>query len=1023
MRTFKIINVISIIFLFQFPSIGQQTAYDENVQKDIVVAKQLYKNGKYIASFQEFDKIQKNVDRKSELYSETEYFKAVSALKAGYNSGNKLIRNFVKKNAESPYINDAQFNYGSYQFERRQYTPALRTFARVKRSELSENDRIKLQYQAGYSHLMTDNADKAEKEFVRIKDKNNLYSKPASYYWAHIKYLQDDYNAALQGFSKLNNDPSYSQVIPLYVSHIYYKQKKYDEVINYTTSIINDVKAEHKTELSKILGDSYFQLSQYKNAIPHLETYFKSTDLRTREDNYILGYCYYITGDYSKATPMFVGASKGEDELAQNSYYHLADCYIKTDEKEKAKIAYNGASEMDFDDEIKEDALFNYAKLTYELSYSPFNETIKAFDNYISLYPNSERNAEAYEILTKVYMDTKNYKDAITSIEKIEVKTPSIKRAYQRVTFYRGLELFNNLAYNQSIDLFDTSLESGGQNNQFNAKALFWKAEALYRIGDYNNSINTYLRFTSVSEAKSMKEYKDAEYNLGYSYFKLEDYASAVLHFKKFVTASKGLRTEKVADAYNRIGDYYFLNTDYSNALQNYQQSYNMRIYEPDYALFQIAFCQGLQRNQQAKISNLEKLLATFAESDFQDDALYELGRAYERTGKSYEGTRQYEKLISNYPSSNYYRQALLQLGLISYNKGDFTAALQHYKKVAENFAGTPEARTALAGIKNCYVELNNVDAYFAYTNSLGTGTNITTSEQDSLTYMAAERVYMAGGGGAKNQLQQYLQRYPNGSFALNANFYLAELLYKEGDYSASNEYYTRVTKYPDNLFTEPALSKSSELTFNDENYVEALELFNRLEKVANGKWNVLKANTGQMRCNLILKRYEETVKAAGKVINSDIANDALKREANYGEGKSYFVLNNQDKALPGLKVVASDTKYEQGAEAKFLVSQIYYNQNKKQQAEDEIMDFVSENSPYQFWLGKAFLLLTQIYLDKGDEFSAKHTLRSVIDNYSGENDGVKNAARKMLNEIEAKEAAEQKNAIDSSFQLEIKQN
>ena len=197
MRTFKIIYVLSIIFLFQFHSLGQQTAYDENVQKEIVVAKQLYNSGKYIASFQKFDMIQKNVDQKSELYSEAEYFKAVSALKAGYNSGNKLIQNFVNRNAESPYINDAQLNYGSYQFERRQYTPALRTFAKVQRSELSEDDRIKMQYQVGYSNLMTDNVEKAEKEFVRIKDKNNLYRKPASYCWAHIKYLQDDYEAAL----------------------------------------------------------------------------------------------------------------------------------------------------------------------------------------------------------------------------------------------------------------------------------------------------------------------------------------------------------------------------------------------------------------------------------------------------------------------------------------------------------------------------------------------------------------------------------------------------------------------------------------------------------------------------------------------------------------------------------------------------------------------------------------------------------------------------------------------------------
>ncbi|NOR75911.1 MAG: hypothetical protein GQ525_12205, partial [Draconibacterium sp.] len=275
----------------------------------------------------------------------------------------------------------------------------------------------------------------------------------------------------------------------------------------------------------------------------------------------------------------------------------------------------------------------------------------------------------------------------------------------------------------------------------------------------------------------------------------------------------------------------------------------------------------------------------------------------------------------------------------------------------------------------------------------------------------------------AAAQLQKYLQNYPNGSFALNANFYLAETLYKKGEYSDANRHYTFVTQQRDNIFSEPALSRASELTYNAEKYNESLKMFNRLEKLASSKWNVLRANTGQMRCNLIFKKYEMAIAAAGKIKKSDVANEPLIREANYTEGKSYYELNQPEKALPGLISVSADTKFEQGAEAKYLISEIYYTQNKKQKAEDEIMDFVDKNSPYQFWLGNSFLLLTDIYLDKGDEFTAKHTLKSLIDNYGNETDGIKSEAIKKLNTIEAKEAQEEKNAIDSSFQMEIKQN
>ncbi len=1023
MRTLRIILLIPVFIFVHLHANSQETAYYGNVQHKIDIAKELFEKEKYISTFREFEKIQKQVEKESEIFSEAEYFKSVSALKAGYSAGSKMLTAFTKNYPESPYINRAWFNLGGFQFEKKQYTVAIRTFSNVDRADLSESDRIKLQYQNGYANLMADNLAVAKSEFYDIKDANNMYSKPATYYWAHIMYLEENYQSALEGFTKLNNDPAYSKVIPLYISHIYYKQEKYSEVVNYTTSIIEDVPEEDKTELSKIVGDSYFHLGDYEKAIPYLETYFNATDLKTREDNYILGYCYYFTGNYENATPLFEGATKGEDEMAQNAYYHLADCYIKTDEKEKAKLAYDAASKLDFNDKIKEDALFNYAKLTYELSYSPFNETIKAFDNYISLYPNSERNAEAYRILTEVYMVTRNYRDAIASIEKIKTKTPTISRAYQRVTFYRGLELFNNLAYNEAIRYFDISIENGGSDRTLNARAIFWKAEALYRVGDYNNAINSYTKFLMTPGASTLAEYEDAEYNLAYSYFKLDDFEGANSHFRKYVNAIQNNRTEKRADALNRIGDYYFLNTDYVRAVQNYQQSYGMKLYDADYALYQIAFCQGLQRQQQNKIENLEKLLAEFPDSDFEDDALYELGRAYERLGENSKATQQYETLIQNYRQGNYYRKGLLQLGLISYNSGNFNKSLEYYKEVTENFPGTPEAQAALLGIKNCYIELNNIDAYFAYSRKLGTGASITTSEQDSLTFLAAERVYMSGGENATNQMQRYLQRFPNGSFATNAHFYLAEMLYKEARYSDANQHYSFVANQPNNIFSEPALSRASELTFNAEKYAESLEMFNQLEQVASGKWNVLKANTGQMRCFLILKNYEEAIKAAGKIKKSDIANEALKREANFIEGKSYYQTNSFAKALEGLKAVATDVKFEQGSEAKFLVADIYYKQDIKKQAEDEIMDFISKNSPYQFWLGKSFLLLSDIYLDKGDEFQAKHTLKSVVENYGNDTDGIKAQASKKLLAIETLEKLEQQKAIDSSFQIKIKEN
>ncbi|MCK3685245.1 tetratricopeptide repeat protein [Maribellus sp. YY47] len=1022
MKTIPLILSFALILIFQPLTYAQQTAYYTQLEQDVAVAKQLYQQNKFVSAFREFEKIQKKVEEKSEFYSEAEFFKAASALHAGYRSGDKMMDNFIATYPESPYINTAWFEIGKVQFEKRQYAKVIRSFQNVDRAELSENDRIELQYQNGYSNLVEENNNAALAEFEAVRNTNNLYSKPAGYYWAHIQYLNENYDAALQGFSALNNDPAYSQVIPIYVSHIYYKQGKYSEVVNYTVPILDEVETEHKTELSRIIGDSYFHLKEYNKAIPYLETYFETSAPKTREENYILGFCYYQTGKYADAAPLLEKAATGEDELTQNACYHLADCYIRLDQKEKAKTAFNAASEFDFNPKIKEDALFSYAKLTYELSYSPFNETINAFDRYISEYPNSDRNAEAYRILVDVYMVTRNYKDAIESIEKIRNKTPDVLKAYQRVTFYRGLELFNAGDFEQAIEYFNLSLDNGKYSRDINARALYWKSEALYRSGDYNAAILAYNRFEQTPGATATSESGTANYNLGYAYLKMNDEEAAFRQFSQFVSKSSGSDQPKKADAYNRLGDYYFQKAKYDQAVENYQQAYNMRIFDADYALLQIAFCQGLQRKHQEKIDNLNRLLSDFPQSEYADDALYELGRANERLGKNPDAVQQYQKLVATYPESSYYRKALLQLGLINYNNGDYNKALQQYKDVAENYRGTPEAESALSGIKNCYVELNNVDEYFAYINRLGGGATVSATEQDQLTYMAAERLYMDGKAEAGTQLRHYLEQFPNGAYLLNAHFYLAELLYKDGVYQEANEHYTWVANQPDNLFSEPALSKASEMQFNAENYEVALNMFNRLEKVSNSKWNILKANVGQMRCYMRAKQFQQAIEAARKVKKQDVTSDALKYEADYAIGKSNYELGNLSSSIDPLNDVAKNTQLEQGAEAKYLLAEIHYKNKNLAKSEETIIDFVEKGTPYTYWLGKAFLLLSNIYEDKGDQFQAKHTLKSLAENYNEDDDGIKAEANRRLTAIQKKEARQQQNAVDSSFQMEIKQ-
>ena len=1020
MRT-KCFLLIILIGLFPGTLLAQQTKYYSSLSAEIQQAKELFNKNKFIAAQKKFETIAKQVGTDSEVHSEAMFYQALCALRLENNNSRQLVGQFIDEHPESPYTNKAWFELGNYQFNEGQYGKMLRSYRKLKTAYLSKENQTKLHYQKGYAYFKTKKYQQAETEFNKIKDIKSIYAAPAKYYWAHIKYVQEDYDAAISEFEKLRDNPAFATVIPFYMSQIYYKQGKYAEVVEFTVPLLSKVEADQKPGLEKIIGSSYFHLKEFDKAIPHLENYFSATKSRQRDENYMLGYCYYVNGDFEQAIGPLVFASKGKDELAQNAYYHLADSYINAGDKDKARVAFEAASEMDFNAGIKEDALFNFAKITYELSYSPFNETIKAFDKYISLYPDSERNDAAYDYLVKVYMSTSNYGDAIASIEKIRVKNTSVKRAYQRLTYYRGLEMFNNLDYVEAIKLFDTSLQNGQYNNKLKASATFWKAEANYRLQDYNPAITGFNYFLKTPEATSLPEYQTIHYNLGYAYFKLEDYSSAKSLFEKFISANEDKHTDKIADAYNRLGDCFYLSRDYKNAIGSYDAAYSLKSYDPDYALFQKALCLGLLHQQDQKISTLRTLVQTFNESSMLDDAFYELGRACERNGQPQLAIGYYQDLLDKFPQSSYRPKAMLQLGLILYNQGNFKESMPHYKQVVEHYPGSPEAQAALLGIKNNYVEMNHVDGYFAYTRRLGPGVQVSVSEQDSLSYLAAEKLYMARDPKAKDQLERYLRTYPAGSFTINARFYLAESHYENKQFLQALDNYEYILSQSDNIFTEPALAKASELQFNASNYEKALSYFEQLEKTSNTKWNLLKARAGKMRCHYELANYPATIDAAGSLLTSDKLTDVLKREANYKLAKSYYYTDQAVKALPVLGNLAEDTKSHEGAESKYLVAEILAGQNKLEEAEKEVMDFISKNTPHQFWLAKSFILLSDIYLTQGDEFQAMHTIKSIVENYPIADDGIIETASAKLKHLEELQINQQQSK-ESPIQIDINQ-
>ncbi len=132
-------------------------------------------------------------------------------------------------------------------------------------------------------------------------------------------------------------------------------------------------------------------------------------------------------------------------------------------------------------------------------------------------YPNDPYSKEIQELLVDSYITSKNFEGALTLLE--ENSSFASKATYQKVAFYRGVELFIETDYAAADALFAKSLNNA-PDEYFKARARYWKAESKYMLNAFEDALSDYLQFKNNPAASRTEEIQDLDYNLGYTYFK-----------------------------------------------------------------------------------------------------------------------------------------------------------------------------------------------------------------------------------------------------------------------------------------------------------------------------------------------------------------------------------------------------------------------------------------------------------------------------------------------------------------------
>jgi len=998
MNSRRAILTLNFLFAIIIQVMSQVSFSGDDLGSVFNRAMDMYNKEKYAAAIRLFDTYIKDSDENNKiLLAEAEYYAALSALRLFNPDSEYRMIIYLSTHPESPKINEARLSLGDYFYQNKSYRKACSYYEIVNRIELGSDKLPEYFFRYGYSLYIKGDKAKALMMFSEIKDIDTEYTAPAVYYFSHIAYEQKMYQTALEGFMTLRHDETFGPIVPFYIAQILYLNKDYDGILEIAPDLIKSAPKDRATELYRFIGDAYYNKGNYEEALSYLEKFAAGAKASDREDKYQLGYCYYKTGNLDMAIKTLLATGARSDILSQNIWFVLGDCYLQKGDKKRAQFAFGQSSKMDFDKKMKEESLFNFAKLTYETSSSPFGEAIAAFQEYIELYPGSDRIEEAYNYLVATFTEIRNYKAALSSLDKIRNKDSRLEAAYQRVAFFRGLELFKNMEIEQSIDLFDKSLKYEKYSRDLRARAIYWRAEAEYRTGQYEKARDDYELFMGMPAAKQLSEFNLISYNLGYTYFNLKDYNSALTQFRAFESGVTDAKPEIQIDTKLRIADCYFITTHYPQAVSYYDKVIAYGKTDADYAMYQKGFCLGLTNNHLGKAEILTSLTTRYPSSSYVPNAIYERGRAYLVMEDFRRGEADFINIIANYQSSQFVPRAIVQLGLLYYNQGENEKSVAQFKKVIENYQSTPEARYALTGLKNTYVEMNDVESYFAYVKTLGYG-DVNMAEKDSMLYTSGENLYISGNcERASEVFRNYLREFQYGSFRLNAQFYLAECLNSSGKQDEALGFYKEVIKTPNNQFMEQALIAASSILYDNEDYSTAYDYFERLEKITTASEKKLTALRGQLRSAYQEGDAQKSIKAADRIRNTSNMPEELTREAIFVSAKARYSLNEFDEALRDFRRIATEVVSIEGAESKYRVAEILFKKGSTDESEKIVTQFIDQNSPHQYWMAKMFLLLADISIKKGDTLQARATLQSLKEYYTISNDGVLDEVKEKL--------------------------
>ena len=970
--------------IFSSTVFSQATYSVTDPEKKLKEARELFVKGQFALAYPLFAALRtaypdNTISDHAYVNDDLSYYYIVCELELHQPVARQEARQYVDVVNNEPRRQMMSYHLARSYFLNNNFSDALKYYERAGLDNLSNAEIADAKFERAYCLFNLKDFDQAKPLFDEIRQiPESKYYFPANYYYGFICFGDKQFNEALRSFLLVATQEAYKSIVPYYITEIYYIQGNREEALHYGESVLGrGDSVYYRKELNLLVGQLFFEKKEYAKALPLLQTYVNGSDKVSKEVLYELSYCYYDANRLEKAIEGFKQLSSEKDSMGQNSMYLLGDCYLRTNDKANARNAFQYCAYNSSNKKQQQVSRFNYAKLSYELGYQDI--ALHEMKQYLADYPGSEYDTEAREILVSLLANTNNFADALLLYESFGKPTASMQQVYPRILYGRSVELINDQQLGSAGELLNKLIQLPASS--VTTQANFWLGEIAYRNRNYDAAIrylNLYLQANSsaLGEANAMT----AKYDLGYCWLQKENYKQALSYFETVAGQVSVVSTPMEQDAWVRSADCYFMTRDFAKAGIMYDRVINSALPQSDYALFQKAMIAGVKSSGE-KIRILNTLTRQYPQSNLVNDVNIEIANTYIADEK-FKDAIPYLNGVLNAPGAGGLKpRTYLKLGLCYYNSNQNQAALDNYLLLINNYPHSPEADEALAITKNIYVEEGRPNDYVELMRK--NGRVVSVMEADSLTYTAAELKYTANDCvAAIVGYNNYISQFPDGAFALEANYFRSECYDRNKDWTNALTGYAFVNGRGLNRYFEKATLEAARISYFElKDYTTSKKYFESLVSGAVNQDNLLEAYRGLVRCYYQLKDYTQANNAAKALLTRKGISTDDKSIALLVLGKSQQANKEFEAAIGSFRSVTAINKSAWGAEARYEIANCQFSLGNMKVAEKSAMAAIKETGSYDQWVTKSYILLGDIFMQEKDYFNAKATYESVARN------------------------------------------